>query len=99
MAINPEDIKTKNDLVKFVESLAKEASTASKDWENEDFEWMTLDELDLSENPYDLLLLTNGKYELLASADLPAGTISQIRLIDTKRLIRKIEDLNKKIDI
>ena len=36
MAINPEDIKTKNDLVKFVESLAKEASTASKDWENED---------------------------------------------------------------
>ncbi|RLD84550.1 MAG: hypothetical protein DRJ10_00865 [Bacteroidetes bacterium] len=44
-------------------------------------EWMTLDELDLSDAPYDLLKLTNGVYELLASTDLPAGTISQIRLI------------------
>ena len=44
-------------------------------------EWITLDEIDLSEGPFDLLELTNGVYELLASADLPAGTISQIRLI------------------
>ena len=36
MAINHEDITTRNDLVKFVEALAREASTDSKDWENGD---------------------------------------------------------------
>lgn len=44
-----------------------------------DGEWITLE--GLNTGIYDLLQLNNGLDTLLASADLPAGTISQIRLI------------------
>jgi hypothetical protein len=36
MSVNPENIATREDLVKFVEDLANEASSVSKNWENED---------------------------------------------------------------
>ncbi len=49
-------------------------------FETEDGEgqWKTLN---VDDRIYDLLKLTNGEEVLLASEDLPAGTISQIRLI------------------
>lgn len=50
-----------------------------KDESDDDAGWMTLDEI----NPgiYNLLDFANGKDTLLASSTLPAGKISQIRLI------------------
>ncbi len=36
MLTNPKDIKTKNDLIKFIKSLAKEASIDSENWANKD---------------------------------------------------------------
>ena len=35
MVINPNNIKTKNDLIKFVKGLANEAASNSNNWENE----------------------------------------------------------------
>lgn len=36
MSANPENIATREDLVKFIEILANESTSASKTWENED---------------------------------------------------------------
>lgn len=36
MSVSPENIATKEDLVKYIQALANESSSASKDWENED---------------------------------------------------------------
>ena len=36
MSTSPEKIATREDLVKFVETLASESSSASKNWENKD---------------------------------------------------------------
>ena len=36
MSASPENIATREDLVKFIEALANESSSASKNWENED---------------------------------------------------------------
>ncbi len=35
MVTNPKNIKTKNDLIKFIKELANEAAINSKNWENE----------------------------------------------------------------
>ncbi len=36
MPVSPEGIATREDLVKFVEALSNESSSASKNWENKD---------------------------------------------------------------
>ncbi len=36
MSVGPENIATREDLVKFIQSLANESSSASSNWENED---------------------------------------------------------------
>ncbi len=61
-----------------------------KDADDDESEWITLDQI----NPgvYNLLDFTNGKEALLASATLPAGKVSQIRLILGNNNSLKLKD-------
>ncbi|WP_242917872.1 DUF4382 domain-containing protein [Pontibacter liquoris] len=62
----------------------------SKEADGKDADWITLDEI----NPgvYNLLDFANGRDTLLASATLPAGNISQIRLILGDNNTLKLKD-------
>ena len=61
-----------------------------KDDDDDESEWMTLDQI----NPgvYNLLDFANGKEALLASSTLPAGKVSQIRLILGNNNTLKLKD-------
>ena len=61
-----------------------------KEGDTDESEWITLDEI--HPGIYNLLDFSNGRDTLLASANLPAGTISQIRLVLGDNNTLKLKD-------
>ncbi|MFD2246744.1 DUF4382 domain-containing protein [Pontibacter ruber] len=78
----PGDYDEVNIDIKSVQISVEEADSES--------DWMTLDQI--HPGVYNLLDFANGRDTLLASANLPAGTISQIRLVLGNNNTLKLKD-------